>query len=66
MNDAKRERYLRNRRQRIAELAELRGITIERQGAGWRLLGPGVDIACLDLAKLSEGDLDPPAVLRFS
>ena len=61
--DEKRERHLRNRRERIVELAAQLGIAIERRGQGWHLYGRGVDLACTDLAMLTETDLQPaPAV----
>ena len=55
----RRQRNLERRREEVLALARERGVTIERRGQAWHLRGPGVDIACTDLAMLDADDFEP-------
>lgn len=46
-------------REAIKAEAARRGIKVTQRGNGWKLHGPGVDIAVSDLANLDANDLAP-------
>lgn len=59
MTATQRAQYQQRRRDRVLAAAAARGIRVEPLGSGWRLVGPGVDLVCADLAALSPEVLKP-------
>jgi hypothetical protein len=53
------------RREAVRASAAARGLTITHTGRVYRIIGRGVDIACIDLAIIKPGELNPPMVGQF-